>query len=210
MGNTIQPDGKRIFDDIYTFPQDSQDLADDIHEAYNLRVGTSLERQALPPAKQRPGMLWSETDTGLIYRTNGSGAWSLPGARGMLNGVTPTTVNSGVFTPIDLDDPGDLPVGMTWVEASKQLVVARAGRYRVMGAGRWQTNGTGYRVLQIQQNGNPLTGRSSVPAISGVEMMQNAWGIATCAAGDTIALAGQQTVGLALEFRGAQMTIEAF
>jgi len=85
MGNTIQPDGKRVFDDVYSLPQDMQDLADDAHEAHNLRVGTSAERQAFPAAKQRAGMLWSESDTGRIYRTDGAGGWKSIDDTGWVN-----------------------------------------------------------------------------------------------------------------------------
>lgn len=77
MGNTKNSAGKRVFDDVYTFPQDSQDLADDLYEANNVRVGTSAARQALPVAQQKPSMLWVETDGDKrIMRTDGAGAWT--------------------------------------------------------------------------------------------------------------------------------------
>ena len=77
MGNTKNSAGLRVFDDVYTFPQDSQDLADDLYESYNVRVGTSAARQALPVARQKPSMLWVETDGDKrIMRTDGAGAWT--------------------------------------------------------------------------------------------------------------------------------------
>lgn len=73
MGNQKQANGRRVFDDVYSFPQDSQDLADDIYLFGNLRVGTSQQRQQLAPALAKAGMLWSETDTGFEYFYDGSG-----------------------------------------------------------------------------------------------------------------------------------------
>src|SRR5690606_24978174 len=75
MGNTKNAFGKPIFDDIYTFPQDSQDAVDFADEFANARRGTSAERQALPVGKQRDGMLWIESDTGAVWQSAGSGAW---------------------------------------------------------------------------------------------------------------------------------------
>lgn len=77
MGNQKNSTGLRVFDDVYSFPQDSQDLADDIYDAYNVRVGTSAERQSLPAAQQKPSMLWVETDgERRVMRTDGAGAWT--------------------------------------------------------------------------------------------------------------------------------------
>ena len=77
MGNTVNPAGKRVFDDVYTFPQDSQDLADDIHLFANTRSGTSADRAALLPGLIRPGMLFSESDTGKILVALAGGGWRL-------------------------------------------------------------------------------------------------------------------------------------
>lgn len=74
MGNTVQPNGRRVFNDAITHPQDSQDLADDIYEIGNVRVGSSAERQSFPTAQTKPGMMWSETDTGDVYQYL-AGAW---------------------------------------------------------------------------------------------------------------------------------------
>lgn len=63
MGNTKNTAGKRVFNDVYSFPQDSQDLADDLFAAWNIRVGTAQERQDEPTAKLRNGLTWVETDT---------------------------------------------------------------------------------------------------------------------------------------------------
>lgn len=210
MGNTKNTYGKPVFDDVYSFPQDTQDAVDFADEFANVRVGTSAERQSLPSGKQRPGMLWSETDTGMVYRSDGAGAWTIPGLRAVFSAASNTSVPNSTPTVIDLDDPGNLPAGITWNESAKEITFGRPGRYRLWAAGRWQTNGTGYRVLQLQHNGNPLTGRSSIPAISGIEMMQNAFGVITASAGDKVNLVGIHTVGVAIEFRGAQLTVEAF
>lgn len=77
MGNTVLSSGKRSFDDNYTFPQDMNDLAGDVYDATSVRTGTTQARQDLPNARQKPGMLWVETDgEKRIMRTDGAGAWS--------------------------------------------------------------------------------------------------------------------------------------
>lgn len=107
MANQVQPDGKRVFNDVYSFPQDSQDLADDLYEAYNLRVGTTVERDSLPVARQKPGMLWADSDTGLLYRTDGASAWE----------IVPNKLGEGDITAStalwDFEWPGYLPGKVT-------------------------------------------------------------------------------------------------
>lgn len=76
MGYTLDAFGKPVFDDVYSFPADSQANADFAAGFANVRIGTGAERQALPVSKQHPGMLWVETDTKDILRTDGAGAWS--------------------------------------------------------------------------------------------------------------------------------------
>lgn len=95
MGNTKNAYGKPVFDDVYTFPTDSQDNADFTDEFANIRTGTSSERQTLIEGKQRPGMLFSETDTGDLYRTDGAGGWSLIGDTGWVS-LTLSTGWTGV------------------------------------------------------------------------------------------------------------------
>lgn len=76
MGNAKNSSGLRVFDDVYSFPQDSQDLADDIWAAYTSLVGTAAQRAALIPGHLRSGMEFRETDTGYTYRHDGAG-WVL-------------------------------------------------------------------------------------------------------------------------------------
>lgn len=93
MSNEKDTTGKRIFNDVYSFPQDSQDLANDIYDFANARVGTSAQRQALPVAQRKAGMLWSETDTGSIFRVDNTAQknWVLV----IEPELRPTTVNGG-------------------------------------------------------------------------------------------------------------------
>ena len=95
MGNTLNEFGKPIFDDIYSFPQDSQDAVDFADVFANIRVGTSTERQALAVGQQRAGMLWSETDTSRVYQSDGAGWTLIVGNRGS---ATPT-VAAGWSSP---------------------------------------------------------------------------------------------------------------
>ncbi|OJU41828.1 MAG: hypothetical protein BGN97_03765 [Microbacterium sp. 69-10] len=75
MGNTKDAYGKPVFDDVYGFPQDAQDNADFADEFANVRRGTSVERQALASGKRRDGMLFVESDTGMVYVSRAGGAW---------------------------------------------------------------------------------------------------------------------------------------
>lgn len=77
MGNTKNAADKPVYDDTYTFPQDSQDAVDYAELFAFVRGGTSAERQALPVGKRRIGLLWTETDTGGLYRVNASQNWAI-------------------------------------------------------------------------------------------------------------------------------------
>lgn len=92
MGNARNSAGKRIFDDVYSFPQDSQDLADDIWAAYTSLVGTAAQRAALTPGHLRAGMEFRETDTKYTYRHDGTG-WVL-----QTTGLVGRVVRSGTAT----------------------------------------------------------------------------------------------------------------
>lgn len=93
MASTKNPDGRRVFNDEYSFPQDTQDLANDIYDSWNARVGTSAERQSFPVEQRKPGMTWTETDTGSIYRAadNAGRDWLLV----IEPELRPTSVNGG-------------------------------------------------------------------------------------------------------------------
>lgn len=131
MTNQVQPNGRRVFDDIYSFPQDSQDLADDMHARDYFRGGTSAERQSLPTSQHRAGMLWSESDTGLLYRSTGSGWGSIQPRIGMRRAATPGTVSASTYT--------NLSISTFWVEEfrsgfqsySDGIVIPAAGVYEI-------------------------------------------------------------------------------
>jgi hypothetical protein len=103
MGNEKQSSGRRVFNDVYSFPQDSQDLADDIHEFANVRVGTSAERQSLPAAQRRVGLLWVETDRGLLLRWDGDDWGPLAPRIGMRRGPQSGTISSSTYTNLAAD-----------------------------------------------------------------------------------------------------------
>jgi hypothetical protein len=69
--------GKPIFGDAYDFPNDSNILADYVDTFANVRREPSAVRQGLVPGKRRAGMLFSETDTGMVYVDRGDGAWGV-------------------------------------------------------------------------------------------------------------------------------------
>lgn len=97
MANTKNPDGRRVFNDEYTFPQDTQDLADDIFTAYNLRKGTAADRGNLTAALMPDGLMFSETDTGRVYLRR-SGAWAL-----VIGSLSARMKRSGTATSITAD-----------------------------------------------------------------------------------------------------------
>lgn len=76
MGNALDGYGKPVFDDTFNLPGDLTAAVEYADEFANVRVGTSAERQSLPAGKQRFGMLWVETDTSVVYVTNGSSVWT--------------------------------------------------------------------------------------------------------------------------------------
>ncbi|KTR78011.1 MULTISPECIES: hypothetical protein [Microbacterium] len=77
MGYTLDAYGKPVVSPTPTQTVvDLQAIADFAASFANVRVGTSTERQVLPAAKHRNGMLWVETDTGRIYRSKDA-AWVL-------------------------------------------------------------------------------------------------------------------------------------
>lgn len=92
MGNAKNSSGKRVYDDVYSFPQDSQDLADDLWAAYTSLVGTAAQRAALTPGHLRAGMEFRETDTKYTYRHDGTG-WVL-----QTTGLVGRVVRSGTAT----------------------------------------------------------------------------------------------------------------
>lgn len=77
MGNSLDPFGKPVISDPFTPVEDMQSISDFAYGFANVRVGTSAARQALTVAKQKPGMLWIETDGDKrIMRTDGASVWT--------------------------------------------------------------------------------------------------------------------------------------
>lgn len=104
MGNTKDSFGKPVFDDVYSFPQDSQDAVDFAFDFAFVRGGTSAERQVLEAGKRRPGMLFSESDTGDLYRVDSDNGWvQLVSAERAFSVITP---GSSLWR---FDWPGFLP-----------------------------------------------------------------------------------------------------
>ncbi len=135
MGNTKNSAGKRVFNDVYSFPQDSQDLADDIDEYSNARRGTSAQRQALTASLRRVGMLWEETDTGDVWLDTAASGWipiyaDIFGRMNRAN--TPVTLNTTAWV--------DLSANANWAADTRRgglaaynngWIIPRAGRYEI-------------------------------------------------------------------------------
>lgn len=76
MGYTTDSFGKPVFSKSPTQTVvDLQAAADFAGEFANVRVGTASERGALTPGEIRPGMLFSESDTGKILVALSGGGW---------------------------------------------------------------------------------------------------------------------------------------
>lgn len=75
MGYTLNAYGKPVFDDVYSFPGDSQANADFAHAFAWTSGGTTADRGALLPGQIRPGMLFTESDTGKILVALSGGGW---------------------------------------------------------------------------------------------------------------------------------------
>lgn len=129
--------------------------------------------------------------------------------RVVLNAGAATTIPNTVATVVAFPTPGALPAGMSWASNQMTITGAAVGRYRLSVSGRWQTNGTGYRQLTIQQNGSAIA-TTSGPGVSGVELGQLALGVVNVASGDTLRVVVQHNIGSSVEFRGAQFVLEKF
>ena len=76
MGYTLDAYGKPVFSKTPTQTVvDLQAAADFAGEFANVRVGIASDRGALTPGEIRPGMLFSETDTGRLLVALAGGGW---------------------------------------------------------------------------------------------------------------------------------------
>lgn len=80
MGNSKDPSGKLVFSDPFNLPGDLQALGDGLWDAYVTRAGTSSARGLIPPGQLRDGIVFRETDTGLIWLRD-AGDWKVVGGR---------------------------------------------------------------------------------------------------------------------------------
>ena len=82
MGFSLNPAGEPVFSDTFNLPGDLTAAVDYAKTFAYARGGTSVERQALPAAQRKTGMLWSETDTPLVWRDHGTTlGWKLLSGR---------------------------------------------------------------------------------------------------------------------------------
>lgn len=103
MGHTLDAYGKPVFDDVYSFPEDSQANADFAGTFAWTRGGTAAGRLALLPGQIRDGMTYVETDTGEVFdRTLGDWVRRARVNGGRFSGGTNlngfVTVNHGLRT----------------------------------------------------------------------------------------------------------------
>lgn len=132
MGNSKDSTGRRVFDDVYSFPQDSQDLADDIFTANNFRVGTSAQRQELPSSQRRVGMSWQETDTDIRYVDTASSGWVAADGRivgRVKRSAAPTTFPSSGYTNVANNAFWDEDVRSGFAPYNNGWTIPLTGRY---------------------------------------------------------------------------------
>lgn len=201
MGNTTNAYGKPVFDDSYDFPEDTNDLAGFADTFANVRRGTASDRTSLLPGQIRDGMLFLETDTGLIWEYTTAGGWRcMTGA--MLSVATDNTQAIANNVNTDITFTGETPIIIGYglaVNVSTGVVTATlAGKYRVHGQVAWNSGGSASaHVLSLSKN-NATTGLGS--ALATVDVVnticgQSVTGMFDLAANDTIRLKALQTSG---------------
>ena len=163
MANTQDATGKRTFDDVYTFPSDSQDLADDIDLFANVRRGTAAERAALAPGLARNGLLFVETDTGRGWARI-AGAWvpflGVQPEIAMVPGTTIVTTGSA-FNVNMWSTPGtgqsvSRPNSewFSYNSSAGDVTCLKAGRYQILVRAAVQAASGGSILGRIVRNGN--------------------------------------------------------
>lgn len=188
MGNTKNSAGKRVFNDVYSFPQDSQDLADDIFDFANARSGTSAARQGLPGAQRRVGMLWEETDTGDVWLDTAASGWIpiFTDIFGRMNRAnTPVTLNTTSWV--------DISPNANWTADTRRgglaayangWVIPRTGRYEI----KSELRASGAFATAISVN-KPAPATSEVKFAQSAAVIQGVIAFAS-SAGDDVFTAG--------------------
>ncbi|MCK2024069.1 hypothetical protein KZC52_14110 [Microbacterium sp. kSW2-24] len=145
MGNSKNPTtGKRVFNDVYSFPQDSQDLADDIHDAWNVRRGPASARTTFPEGQLREGLIWVETDTRISYRWFSATGWQPTDALVLLARQSVTGAGTMNFDNV--------------FSSRFENYLVRVN-IRSMSAG-------GVPAMQLRSGGNPAAGASDYRSVS--------------------------------------------
>ena len=197
MSNSKNTAGKLVFGDAYALPSDLQALADEIWSAYVTRVGTSSARGSIPPGELRDGIVFRETDTGLIW-LRWSGAWYVVG------GLTPLVVmrrtnvalsaNGGAYTDLSATAAWTASTGiLRGATYSGGIAVTVPGWYEVFWAVKG-SDGTNPGLVGISVNASTGIGAESLHALdhvtSKVIQSGNASGRVKLAAGDVLRLFG--------------------
>lgn len=163
MGNSKNPTtGKRVFNDVYSFPQDSQDLADDIHDAWNVRRGSSAARLAFPEGQLREGLIWIETDTRVPYRWFSATSWQPTDAMTLLSAQALAGTGVANFDSVFSARFRNylIRVNITSLSAGGQVA------FRMRSGGNPATGGTDYLAVSRSNSGATVAG-ASVAASSG-------------------------------------------
>lgn len=188
MGSSKNPVGKRVFDDKYEFPQDTQALADDIWDAYVTRADTSAARGLIPPGHLRDGIVFRETDTGLIYLRHAS-EWSVVGGRTPIAVMrrTSAALTFGYNTGTASGEYKDISTTAAWTSAydtyrgfgtySNGLPVTVPGEYEVFWSMWLNASAGGLVGIGVNQVGTP--GGNALHAIDHVTFRTVALGNAS-------------------------------
>lgn len=192
MGNTPNPYGKPVYSDGADHVADLQAAADFADVFANIRVGDAADRAALVSGELRAGMLFSETDTGLVWEYDGTDWDVLTNLSASYTSTASQSIATGGSNK-DITFTGATPdVGSGMSATGGVITVGVAGRYLIYGQCTWSANATGSRFLLLSAGSSGQ--RSILPGnavpVSNVIAMQ-----VVLAASDTVKLQAFQNSG---------------
>lgn len=190
MGYTLNAYGKPVFDDVYSFPGDSQANADFAHAFAWTRGGTASDRDGLLPGQLRVGLRFDESDTGRSFIYRGAGNWQDVTVDALtVSSVTSLAiVTSGTNKPLTFVGaaPDVRGGGISLNLATGVVTVATEGLYAFDVMVTWSAGGTSTPRFLI------MVGAADRRSI------QTSNGVVTCTLSTVVRLTAGQSVELLL------------
>lgn len=97
MGYALDSAGFPVLDDGYDFPEDTNAIVTALRKFAFARAGTEAARNALAPGHLWNGLIYSETDTGIIWQRHSAG-WRIVFQDWTTYSPTPTAISGGTLT----------------------------------------------------------------------------------------------------------------